>query len=253
MGIIRDSFVMFKNWAEAINALPEDYQLESYKALASYGISGEIPEGISAVAKAMLISFSTGMENSILRYNASVENGKKGGRPRKEETQENLEKPSETQENLEEPKNDLGSVRLKNKNLNVNDNVNDISKSINNKNINIFNVHACAKEIEPKSAEQRSYWKEKFKDFWFYGLTASREKLAFEVIDVILEADDQAKSKEGLVFNKQKYKGKQFFELADKLIEEDLRKIVWMITDNDEIENRPYYILGAIINRAAER
>lgn len=121
MGIIRDSFVMFKNWTDAINALPEEYQLETYKAVVAYGINGEIPQNLSPIANAMLISFSKGMENSIARYNASVENGKKGGRPPKNEnpaeenkTQENLEKPNLTQENQEQPSN----------NLNVNDNVN---------------------------------------------------------------------------------------------------------------------------------
>ena len=133
MGIIRDSFVMFKNWAEAIEALPEEYQLETYKAVVSYGLNGEIPQNLSAVSKAMLISFSKGMENSILRYNASVENGKKGGRPKKENlditednqtiTQENLEKPSKTQENLDEPNHNL--------NVNVNVNDNDIIKKRN--------------------------------------------------------------------------------------------------------------------------
>ena len=101
MGIIRDSFVIFKNWSDAINALPEEYQLESYKSLVYYGTTGVMPDNISPVTKAILISFSVGMENSICRYNASVENGKKGGRPKKEiqETQQNLEKPSETQDN----------------------------------------------------------------------------------------------------------------------------------------------------------
>ena len=122
MGIIRDSFVMFKNWTDAINALPEEYQLETYKAVVAYGINGEIPQNLSPIANAMLISFSKGMENSIARYNASVENGKKGGRPPKNyenpaeenKTQENLEKPNLTQDNQEQPS----------KNLNVNDNVN---------------------------------------------------------------------------------------------------------------------------------
>ncbi|MGN0961795.1 MAG: DUF6291 domain-containing protein [Christensenellales bacterium] len=127
MGIIRDSFIILKNWAEAISALPEEYQLETYKALMQYGLNGEIPQNISPVANAMLISFSKGMENNILRYNASVENGKLGGRPKKNEnlekpnkTQQNLEKPSETQPNLDEP----------NHNLNVNDNVNDINNKV---------------------------------------------------------------------------------------------------------------------------
>ena len=120
MGIVRDSFVILKNWANAIEVLPEEYQLETYKALMSYGLTGQMPENVSAITKALLISFSVSMENNITRYNASVENGKKGGRPKKEteETQENLEKPRKTQENLEKPNPNLND----NVNVNVNDN-----------------------------------------------------------------------------------------------------------------------------------
>ena len=42
--IIRDSFVMFKNWFEAIDALPEEFQLEAYKSLSKYGLTGVMPE-----------------------------------------------------------------------------------------------------------------------------------------------------------------------------------------------------------------
>ncbi len=127
MGIIRDSFIIFKNWAEAINKLPDEYQLETYKALVEYGFSGEMPEKISPITSAMLTSFSVGMENSICRYKASVENGKKGGRPSKNdnqtqpsdnqnESEKNLEKPNKTQTNQDKPTHNL--------NVNVNDNVN---------------------------------------------------------------------------------------------------------------------------------
>ena len=137
MGIIRDSFVMFKNWTDAINALPEEYQLETYKAVVAYGINGEIPQNLSPIANAMLISFSKGMENSIARYNASVENGKKGGRPPKNEnpaeenkTQENLEKPNITQQNQEQPSNNLNVND--NGNVSVNGNVNENENKKNN-------------------------------------------------------------------------------------------------------------------------
>ena len=129
MGLIRDSFVIFKNWAEAINSLPEEYQLETYKGLVEYGLNGSIPENLSPIANAMLISFSSGMKNNILRYKASVENGKKGGRPK------NPEKPNETQENPEKPNNNPEKPNEENKNLDepnpnpyVNVNVNDISQ-----------------------------------------------------------------------------------------------------------------------------
>lgn len=149
MGIIRDSFIIFKNWAEAIETLPEEFQLETYRALVKYGINGVIPEGISLIAKAMLVSFSRDMENNFAKYAASVENGKKGGNPNfkkgqknpyycqekdnpeitednqntiednQDITQDNLEI---TEDNLDEPRHNL------NVNVNVNDNVNVIKK-----------------------------------------------------------------------------------------------------------------------------
>ena len=77
----RKSFLIYKNWADAINALPEEYQLEAYKALVSYGVSGEIPKDTSQIVGAILISFSVGMENNISSYEKRVANGKKGGNP----------------------------------------------------------------------------------------------------------------------------------------------------------------------------
>lgn len=91
MAMQRESYVIFDNWTEAINKLPEEFQLETYKALMQFARSGEMPDAVSAVTSAMLTSFSVGMENAIARYAASVENGKKGGRPQK--TQENPRKP----------------------------------------------------------------------------------------------------------------------------------------------------------------
>ncbi len=253
MGIIRDSFVVLKNWAQAIEELPEEYQLECYKALMEFGLTGEIPEGISPITKAMMTSFSTSMANNIARYQASVENGKHGGRPRKEvseeekgsknvdnsvenypknleKTQENLEKPSLTQPNLDEPNHNL--------NDNVNVNVNDIS---------LFNKRACAREAT-------EFWKRKFSEFWRYCPTPSREKLALEVIDTINQSLMCAKEKGELKFNKKSFTFDELFNIFDKLTDEDLSSVVWSLSPGgEEPRNRPYYIFGALLNRAAEK
>ena len=78
----RESFVIYKNWAEAINLLPEEFQIETYKALVEYGLSGKKPDNVSAICNAMLVSFSKDMERNIERYNLAVQNGQKGGAPR---------------------------------------------------------------------------------------------------------------------------------------------------------------------------
>lgn len=171
MGIIRDSFVIFKNWAEAINALPEDYQLETYKALVSYGLNGDIPEGLSPVAHAMLISFSAGMENNILRYNASVENGKKGGRPKKEITQDNLdvnleeiEKPNETQQNLEKPSNNLEKPNETQPNLDEPNPYLNVNVNVNDNNIYKKEINKERKNTILTDSELNSLIEDNFKD-----------------------------------------------------------------------------------------
>lgn len=167
MGIIRDSFVMFKNWSDAIEALPEEFQLETYKALSKYGLTGEMPENMSPVVRAILISFSKGMENNIARYNASVENGKKGGRPRKEQPSEeneqpgceneNLEKPRKTQENLNQPNHNLNVNVNVNDSVNVNENVNENKNLILKERMKELNIGASARDNTTKQHKLESY------------------------------------------------------------------------------------------------
>ena len=72
--------------------------------------------------KGLELSFWTQLKFSIdraqNRYNASVENGKKGGRPKK--TQENLTEPDETKNNLKEPNHNLNKDKDKDKDIDKN-------------------------------------------------------------------------------------------------------------------------------------
>ena len=92
---MRESFVMYSNWADGIDKLPEQNQLEVYKAVMHFGKTGEFSADITPIALGFLTIISFGMEKSKSRYEASKENGKKGGRPPKPKTQANLEKPNE--------------------------------------------------------------------------------------------------------------------------------------------------------------
>ena len=241
MGIIRDSFVIFKDWAEAINALPEENQLETYKALVDFGLTGEKPKGLAPVVNALLISFSTGMKNNILRYKASVENGKKGGRPKKQEEIENLEKPNKTQENLEKPSNNLvitqQNLDKPKANLNVNDNVN---VNVFSQSININNQSMRARVREGLVDKFKEYY-----SYWGFG----EDKVVFEeVLDVLTDAICKAQSEAGLEFKREKIAAEYF----DSLDAEELHKVVFYVINTPDIENRELYILGALINRAGE-
>ena len=101
----KDGFIFYKSFYDSINALDESMQLEVYKALAEYGLTGEMGDDLSPIAKALLTAMIPTIDNANKRYVASVENGKKGGRPKKnkevvQEIKQNLNKPSR---NLKEP------------------------------------------------------------------------------------------------------------------------------------------------------
>ena len=90
---MKDSFVFYKSFYDAIKKIPEEYQLELYNAILSYSLEGIEPNNLSPIAEAMFILIKPNIDSSQKRYEASVENGKKGGRPLKktqEEPDENL-------------------------------------------------------------------------------------------------------------------------------------------------------------------
>ena len=137
----RDSFVFYRSFYDGILSLPKEEQANVIMAICEYSLNDNIPEDISPVARAMLMVMKPNIDNASRRYKASVENGKKGGRPRKTTTEdkpnENLEKPKQ---NLNKPSNNLDEPK---QNLNDNDNVND-NYNINN-NININNIKSETK------------------------------------------------------------------------------------------------------------
>ena len=98
----KDGFIFYKSFYDSINALDESMQLEVYQALAGYGLTGEMKDDLSPIAKALLTAMIPTIDNANKRYVASVENGKKGGRPKK-----NKEVVQEIKENLEKPKQNL--------------------------------------------------------------------------------------------------------------------------------------------------
>jgi len=128
----KESFVFYRGFREAINALPEEYQLKTIKYLMDYAFDGIEPEE-NGVEKALFLSFKPQIDAAQKRYEAVVVNGQKGGRPKKEnqnKSKENQEAENENQDeskkNQDESKKnqDLKNENLKKPNHNLNDNIN---------------------------------------------------------------------------------------------------------------------------------
>jgi len=109
---MKESIVFYKSFFEAIQNIPQEEQLKLYNAIFSYSFTEIEPDIEEGIAKAMFILMKPNIDSANARYKASVENGKKGGRPKKETQQK--------------PNKNLNKTQQKpSQNLNDNDNVND--------------------------------------------------------------------------------------------------------------------------------
>lgn len=90
-----EGFIFYESFAEAINLLPTDEQLEAYKAIIAYGLYGDLPEFDSNAAQAIFIMAKPQMDANKKRRAG----GASGGRPKKETYGYENEKPmvSETE------------------------------------------------------------------------------------------------------------------------------------------------------------
>lgn len=113
MGGMNRGFTFLPSYYEALRPLPDAERWALYDAIIDYAFTGEAPKGLSPLLNGYFSLLRPNIDNSVKHYTASVENGKKGGRPPKQEN------PAETQikpsENPSETKPEPGKNREKEK------------------------------------------------------------------------------------------------------------------------------------------
>ena len=158
---MRDSFIFYRSFAEAIKKLKnDDERLAIYEAIIDYALDGIEPniDDIPAMAFTLI-------KPQIDANNKRYANGQKGGRPKANENQtETKEKPNNNQsETKTKPKdNQIETKPQPNENVNDNDNVNVnvIYKRFTPPTLDEVKVYMSEKGImDPKEAE-------KFIDFY---------------------------------------------------------------------------------------
>lgn len=216
---MRDSFVFYKSFYDAIKQIPEEYQLELYNAILQYSLEGTEPSNLSNIASAMFTLIKPNIDNAQKKYEASVSNGKKGGRPKKEKPNENLNETQEKpNENLNVYVNDND-----NDNVNVNGNVNDkyiasevetspaTAKASKHKYGKFKNVLLKDEELQ-RLKEEYNNWEELIEHLSYYiemkGYKAKSHYLAIRKWVVNAVAEDNAR--------KAKTSGNPFFEMLQE-------------------------------------
>ena len=121
---MRDSFIFYNSFFEALCELSPDVRLNVYDAVANYALTGEQQE-LTGIAKAVFLLIKPQIDANNKRYEDGCkggEFGKSGGRPAKNK---NAKNPSGVIEEQTQ-KTPVGlSTKTPNENENENDNVND--------------------------------------------------------------------------------------------------------------------------------
>ena len=123
----RQSFLLYRSFAEVMAELPDAEAGKLYKAIAAYALDGEEPE-----LSGYLAGYFRLIKPQLDANNNRYKNGLKGGRPKKETTENKEDKPVEMAEETdgneeEKPKenqNETTPQPNENENENENENVN---------------------------------------------------------------------------------------------------------------------------------
>ena len=110
---MRDSFIFYRSFYEAIKDLPQKDFSECIRAICEYGLNGQIVEVSGKMSKVAMTLILPQLEANYKRY----ANGNKGGRPKKTNGFEN-KKPN----GYETKKPNKNVNENDNENVNVNDN-----------------------------------------------------------------------------------------------------------------------------------
>ena len=138
---MRESFVFYRSFYDTLRKIPAGDRLRAYELLARCALLDESPDALPYPFDAIIGQMLASVDAAHRRYDASVESGKKGGRPRRWIEREEAERLfselgtwSKVAEALDVSDDTLYRARLrwksddsdtaKPQNLNVNDNVN---------------------------------------------------------------------------------------------------------------------------------
>lgn len=136
--MIRDSFVFYKSFADAISEMPREYQLRAYEVIISYALTGDLPDESEPWAvKAIFQVCKANIDANNKRY----VDGHKGGRPKKPVVSDSKTSGFETENQwIQNSKpNDNDNVNDNdNDNVNANDTANDTENANDTDNIDIL-------------------------------------------------------------------------------------------------------------------
>ena len=244
---MRNSFIFYSSYYDAISELPEEEQGLIYKTIIDYAIAKKEPKNLTPACRMCFKLIKPTIDGALSRYDASVENGKKGGAPKGNSNAQKQPK-NNLETTHEQPRDNLETTKKQAKNnldIDMDMDIDIDSKLVKENKFNIDYQETCGRVRERTPKEREPYLKF-YSDYFYECLIDPWKALGYEVVDTMIEAHEQALIN-GLKFDHRVIAGKEFVQILANVDVEQFRAIVIQIKCKEDIQNRPYYILGCIM------
>jgi len=121
----KDAFICYRSYIDAIKVLPVEKRWDFFEKIIGYTLDEVEPAFETDIESAMFTLMKANLDSCDQRFRTSVENGKKGGRPKKNSSEEKPNQKPNPKPNSK-PKNNLTeNLKKTYQNPNVNVNVNE--------------------------------------------------------------------------------------------------------------------------------
>lgn len=156
----RESFTFRTEWHDAISELPAEYRLEAMDYIVMYATTGESPDEVSAVVRAIMILIRPQIDRDRVLYEngcRGAEYGARGGRPRKPQNN-----PNETPVSSRVRDNTHTNISLDNNIQDIdNNNSEAIEREVGDKKGGAGGKHPGKRFVKPTVEDIRSYCTER--------------------------------------------------------------------------------------------
>ena len=269
---MRNKFSFYASYLEAIDTLPDDQQLQLYKAIAHYALQGEEPTNLTGIAKACFPLIKPNIDSDNRRYDANTRNGSMGGRPNETKTENNprethpepkletQKNPSITQNNPSITQNNPSESEIKpNRNpkkpkhnppIDNGIRITDTEKENesfppDNKKNNIFFLSDCAgvRAKEYPDNQRELYLTPAYE----YHVGDEFGTAELEIVDTLLEIQEYAQIQGQIKHKAKTYTAEQINQILADKGKKLVAELVYKIAKDNTIKNKTLYILSSLL------
>ena len=245
---LRNNVLIDASYYEDMQSLTDDEQGKLYKALIDYGFTRKEPENLNGSLLTIFKVLARRIEGAQNKYDASIRNGKLGGRPKKitkTTKNENPRKTSDKTSNRTSTKtSDINQCKNQWENQTETEKENVSFPSVNKNNIFYLPTTEGVRAKEYPDIQRKCYLSPSYE----YHEQDKYGEMFLLISDTLLEIQEYATVQGQIKFNGNVYTAEQVNKRLTKNGKKLVDGLAHKLIHDKTIKNKPLYILGSLLS-----